>query len=355
MKKSLFYSFAAFILTFSVSCGFSDQKTSSLEMRGADISFYDEINEKGGSYKIKGKEVQLFDVLKQADVNWIRLRLWVNPEKNYCNLEHTLKIAKSAKQAGFKLLLDFHYSDSWADPSQQTVPSKWSGLTLSQLESKVSEYTKDVLDNFMWNECLPDMVQVGNEITNGMLWPYGSVNGGNTSSLMTLVSSGCNTVRDISKDIKIMLHLDSGADLEKCEWWFDEAEKYGIDFDVIGLSYYPFFHGTDLDKVSENIPALKKRFSKEVVIAETSYPWTFSWNDNTQNQVGEGAELIKDCPATVSGQKKYLKKMEKLVIQSGGKGLFWWEPDSISTEGFENALENQCWFDFDGNWNGTGF
>lgn len=325
------------------------------DFRGADISWFSEIESKGGKYKISGKEESLFSVLEKAGVNWIRLRLWVNPDKEWCNLENTVKIAKRVKQAGFKLLLDIHYSDSWADPAYQTVPAKWKNLTFNQLEKEINLYTKNVLDSFQWESCIPDMVQIGNEITNGFVWPYGEIKNGNTKKLMTLLSACSSAVREAAPEAKILVHLDRGGDNQTAVWWFSEAEKYTLDYDVIGLSYYSFFHGTELSVVGKNVQNLNKKFKKEVVIVETSYPWTFGWKDNTHNQVGEGSALVQGFNASPEGQNKYLNTLYEVVKANGGTGVFYWEPDAICAEGFENPLENQSWFDFDGNWNGTGF
>ena len=162
-----------------------------LDFRGVDISFYDQITTLGGTYKYQNKDFDFFDILKSANVNWVRLRLWVDPQDEWCNLEHTIKIAKKAKQNGFKFLLDFHYSDTWADPAQQTIPQSWGNLiesdestTVTNLATKIKEYTESVLNEFIAQDVKPDMVQTGNEITNGMLWPYGTTEGGDCTNLM---------------------------------------------------------------------------------------------------------------------------------------------------------------------------
>ena len=200
-----------------------------------------------------------------------------------------------------------------------------------------------------------DMVQTGNEITNGMLWPYGTTTGGNCENLMAFLDAATKAVREKAPDAKIMLHLDRGGDNTTASWWYGVARNKNIDYDVIGLSYYPFFHGTDLGVVENNLKNLHTTFSKEVCIVETSYPWSYSWNDNTQNQVGEGNDLLDDCPATKEGQKKYLKKLCEAVQSAGGTGVFYWGADSISVTGYQNTLENQAWFDFNNNWTGIAF
>lgn len=333
-----------------------------LDFRGVDISFYDQITTLGGTYKYQNKDFDFFDILKSANVNWVRLRLWVDPQDEWCNLEHTIKIAKKAKQNGFKFLLDFHYSDTWADPAQQTIPQSWQSLiesdkttTVTNLATKIKEYTESVLNEFIAQDVKPDMVQTGNEITNGMLWHYGTTNGGDCTNLMLFLSKATTAVREKLPEATIMLHLDRGGDNTTASWWFGEAKKFNIDYDIIGLSYYPFFHGTDLEIVKENLISLKNAFNKDVCIVETSYPWTNGYKDDTQNQIGEGADLISGYPATIEGQKGYLKKLSQTVKEAKGKGVFYWGADSICVSGYQNALENQAWFDFDNNWTGIKF
>lgn len=343
------------------SCGnsLSRNEEDNLEFKGADISWFDQIESLGGKYYAGGKEASIFDILKMGNVNWIRLRLWVNPElvkgENWCNLDRTVEMAKRIKDEGFKFLLDFHYSDSWVDPSQQKIPEAWSKLSYQELVSKIGSYTEECLLKFKENGCRPDMIQTGNEITNGMLWPYGTTEGGDCTKLMELLKSAGSACKKICPEARIMLHLDAGTKNELCSWWFGEAVKANVNFDVIGLSYYAFFHGTDLSVLGKNIESLKEKFKKQVCVVETSYPWTFGWKDSCHNQIGEGAEILSDCPATVEGQKKYLKKLVKTVYSAGGSGIFYWEPDAVCVTGFDNPLENQSWFDFDNNWTGIGF
>lgn len=355
MKKLFVILITGFVLLSCKTSSSSINPAGRLEMRGMDISWYDQINSLGGKYFLNGKETSLFTILKKAGVNWIRLRLWVNPENHWCNLEHTLKTAKLIKKEGFNFLLDIHYSDTWADPSNQKIPSDWQSLSYENLCKKVENYTEDVLSQFNKENCSPDMIQTGNEITNGMLWPFGKNDGGDCTKLMELLKIAGTSCRKICPSAKIMIHLDRGGDNTTASWWFSEAQKADLDYDVIGLSYYPFFHGTDLSIVGKNISSLKTEFKKEVCIAETSYPWTFGWKDSTQNQVGTGAQLLSDCPATIDGQKKYFSKLNETILSAGGTGLFYWEGDAVCTEGFENPLENQAWFDFDGNWTGITF
>ena len=357
MKIKLSAIFLCFLI-FSA-CKSSDNlnvNSSLLEYRGADISYFKQLEENNVQFYKNRKIESLFEILKDAGVNWIRLRLWHSPSDSTNNLENTLSVAKRVKDFGFKFLLDIHYSDSWADPSSQTIPSEWESYDFEKLKNAVSSYTKDVLLSFSNAGCVPDMVQTGNEISNGMLWPYGKIkDGGDCSEFMALLSSAVNEVRNFDSKIKIMLHVPCDKDIEKVLWWYSQAEKYKIDYDVIGLSYYSFFTGTDFSIVFETVKTLVDKFGKEVCIAETSYPWTLSWNDNENNLVGREEQLISGFPATKEGQQNYLNELCKKVYDSGGLGVFWWEPEAVSVSGFTSSIENLSWFDFDNQYIGTKF
>lgn len=344
MKKKILATFFAFLSYFIYS--------QSLKFKGADISYLNELEDSGAEFFQNGQKKELFEILKDSGVNWIRLRLWHTPKNDYCSTKNTILMATRAKSYGFKILLDFHYSDSWADPEQQKIPKAWENMNFEQLESAVYDYTQSVLQEFIQADCSPDMVQIGNEIINGMLWPFGSTLGGNCSNLMKLIQSGCEATRKVCPNAKIMLHLICGNN-ETLRWWFSQAKRYSVDYDVIGLSYYAYWHGASL-KVPENaIKMLKKNFSKPVCIVETHYPWTLNWQDDRANNVGEGASLIKDFSPTPQGQKEYLRALCSVVQKSGGSGIFWWEPDMICTNSFKSDGENLGWFDFNHNYNGT--
>lgn len=324
------------------------------QIRGADISYLDELESLGIKFYENGIEKDLLSILKDNDINWIRLRIWNDPENaghgKWCSLERTILMAKRVKKAGFKLLLDFHYSDWWADPGQQNIPAAWKGHSLEQLCTDVYGYTELVLQALKKAECVPDMVQVGNEITNGMLWPAGATTDGNMQNLMKLVNAGCSAVRKSIPESKIMLHLDKGSYNSFCVWWFGEAEKWKVDYDVIGLSYYPFWQDNDLTALENNLSSLKKQFSKEVCVAETAYPWTFDAQDDRENHVKRGASLIQGCPATIAGQNAFIEKLSETIEKSEGLGWFWWEPDGVSDEFYKSDWENLTWFDFEHNW-----
>lgn len=329
-----------------------------LEYKGADVSYLTKLEDAGVKFYAGGKEAEVLDVMKMAGVNWIRLRLWASPQESdsYAQLSSVIKASSCAKQKGFKVLLDIHYSDTWADPSHQKIPSSWGNFSsVDDLCQTVNDYTISVIEAFKSAGVEPDMVQAGNEITNGLLWPFGTTTSGDCKNLFKLLNTATQILRQGFPASKIMLHLDSGGKPELSNWWFSQAAKYGVSYDVIGLSYYPFFQGPDMKVLEKNISGLKKRFKKEVVVAETQYPWTFGWADDVHNMIGEGAALCAGIPTTPEGQQQYLKKLCAAVEKAGGSGVFYWEPAAVADKNFGSDLENLTWFDFDHNWLGTSF
>ena len=223
-------------------------------IKGMDVSSMDEIEQLGAVFYDEGKQGDLLEILKKYGSNYIRLRLWNDPRsedgKPYgagnTDYEVTLRMAKRVKAAGMKFLLDFHYSDFWADPGKQRKPKAWVGYNAEQLEQAVYDFTKENMRKFIAEGVRPDMVQVGNELSNGLLWPEGQVP--NYDNIARFVSAGIRAVRETSPETKIMIHLDNGGNNALYREWFDNYTKRGEDFDIIGLSYYPFWHGNLLPK-----------------------------------------------------------------------------------------------------------
>lgn len=245
------------------------------EMLGADISFLPQLEARGMKFYDKGVEKDAISILKDHGMNYVRLRIFVNPEnpqgyspeKGFCDLDHTLAMAKRVKDAGMNLLLDFHYSDTWADPQKQFKPKAWKGLDFNQLKAQLNSYTKSVLNQLKAQGTLPDMVQVGNEINHGMVWPEGHIS--NLDNLAGLLKSGVSAVREVDPEITVMLHLALGGQNEETVFWFDNMIARGVEFDIIGLSYYPIWHCT-LDDLNSNAHDLINRYQKDVNIVEYS-------------------------------------------------------------------------------------
>jgi len=324
-------------------------------IRGVDISFTSQIEDFGGKYKLNGQLKDILDILKEKGVNYIRLRIWHTPFDGYNGLEKTILFAKRIKEKGFKFLLDFHYSDSWADPGKQIKPAAWTNLPFENLKDSVYAYTKFVLTALKNQNSLPDMVQIGNEITGGMLWPDGKLYDKSLNEneqwikFAQLIKEGINGVKDIDSNIKIMIHIDRGGDNNGAVFFYNKLIAQGVDFDIIGLSFYPWWHGT-LDQLKYNLNDLAVRYNKDIIVVETAYPWTTSYQvDNHGNIVGQSTKLLQGFPATVKGQKDFLiflKKIIKETKNNKGKGFFYWEPAYISVPPIGSSWENLALFGF---------
>ena len=240
---------------------------------GADISFLPELEARGIQFSDNGVKKDAIQILKDRGFNYIRLRIFVNPEadsgyspkKGFCDFAHTLQMAKRAKAAGMGFLLDFHYSDTWADPGKQFIPAAWKDLSFKQLVKQVRDYTKNVISALKEQNTLPDMVQVGNEINHGILWPVGNTR--HVDSLADLLKAGVKGVKDVDSHIKIMLHIACGGQNQESRWFIDAMLARHVKFDIIGESYYPQWHGT-LQELQANLTDLSNRYKQDVVVAE---------------------------------------------------------------------------------------
>ncbi|QKG52483.1 arabinogalactan endo-beta-1,4-galactanase [Hymenobacter sp. BRD67] len=248
---------------------------------GADISFLPQLEARGMKFSDKGVEKDAIQILKDHHINYIRLRIFNNPaadsgyspHKGFCDLPHTLAMAKRVKQAGLKLLLDFHYSDTWADPQKQFKPLAWRELHGPALAQAVHDYTKEVLLALQAQGTLPDMVQVGNEINHGMLWPDAQVQLSDSlaryDTLARLAQAGASAVREVNPKTLVMLHIALGGQAALSNAWLDRMQAHKVDFDVIGESYYPKWHGTIPD-LTANLNQLARRYPQDIVVVEYS-------------------------------------------------------------------------------------
>ena len=241
---------------------------------GADISWLQWQEDSGITFSDEGVEGDALALLRDNGFNYIRLRLFVNPRSElgysqrdgYCDLEHTLAMAKRIKEAGMYFLLDFHYSDNWADPQKQIMPQAWQTFSYEEVCQAVYDHTRDTLLALEAQGTMPDMVQVGNEVSNGMLWPYGSVRHG-FAGLCGLLREGVRAVREYAPAAEVMLHVALGGQAEESVRFFDAMDEYGVEYDLIGQSYYPEWHGT-LEELEANTNALVKRYNKPLIVVE---------------------------------------------------------------------------------------
>lgn len=302
---------------------------------GADLSYVNEIEDCGAYYQNEGKKVDPYVLFKEKGCNLVRIRLWHDPVATpYSNFEDVKKSIKRAKDEGMEVLLDFHYSDTWADPGHQQIPKAWAGITDTKvLGDSVYNYTRNTLLKLDKANLLPEMVQVGNETNSEILQPgekpKDSIDWKRNGHLL---NRGIAAVRELSKekgkDIAIMLHI---AQPENALKWFKEAKENNItDYDWIGLSYYPLWSEYKFDRLPEAIDRLITTYNKKLMIVETSYPYTMNEVDKAGNILNEKA-LIEGYPATPQGQKDYMLELVKLTIKGGGSGVVYWEPAWVTS------------------------
>ena len=303
---------------------------------GADLSYVNEMEDCGAIYKdSEGTVTDVYQIFRDEGANLVRVRLWHNPDwTNYSNYNDVKETIQRAKSKGLKVLLDFHYSDTWADPSKQEIPAAWVNEinNTPELGQLLYDYTYTTLEQLSNDNLLPDIVQVGNEI-NGMIlqqgelvWPI------DWERNSALINKGIEAVRAIStakgKTIEVMLHI---AQPENGLWWFEQATSNGVtDFDWIGLSYYPIWSDYDLNEVQTPLSTLINTYNKKLMIVETAYPFTLDNADSANNILGADA-LTGGFPATQQGQLDYLNQLKQIIENAGGQGLVYWEPAWVST------------------------
>jgi arabinogalactan endo-1,4-beta-galactosidase len=283
---------------------------------GADLSFLKWAEGRGTIFKDGGRAKPGLEIFREHGYNWIRLRLFHTPTELPNGLEYTISLARQAKELGYEFLLDFHYSDTWADPQKQTIPKAWLGKSHAELAQVAFEYTRDTVEAFSMAGARPDMVQVGNEITPGMLWPDGKLPE-NWVGFAELVKAGVRGVLEVSS-ARIMIHIDKGGDKDSTRHFFDKLNSLGVEYDVIGQSYYPWWHGT-LEDLRANLAFMAGQYRQDIIVVEAAWCWRPT---EYKDKPGPFAE-------TPEGQKQFLQEVNRAVLETPngkGKGLFWWEP-----------------------------
>lgn len=353
---------------------------------GVDVSTYFEELEHGAKYYDGEREVQPLDLLRGNGVDIMRIRVWADPKSESgekylggnCDLDNFLRLSALAQSKGYKIMLDIHYSDFWVDPAKQTVPKSWKMLSAEELTDRVYSYTREILSEAKKRGIGIEFIQVGNEITNGMLWPHGRLTGRDGErtgyeSLIKFVKAGCCGCREVYPEAKIILHLEKSYDKVIYNEFFTHMQNAGVDYDIIGFSYYPYWHGT-FAQFFENADMCKK-FRKELMVVEVGYAFTLE--DYIKNDHG-GAKLVvsednissfaftEEYPISSEGQAKFTKKFLSLAKEHGISAVIWWEPLWIPGDGIcwaseagqkyigeegkstRNEWANQCLFDYDG-------
>ncbi|KPK87200.1 MAG: hypothetical protein AMS27_03260 [Bacteroides sp. SM23_62_1] len=333
---------------------------------GADLSYVNQILDFGGTYRDSGKITNPYLIFRKYGANVVRFRLFHTPtwtkevygsagEQMYNDFYDVKLGMEKVKELGMEVCLDFHYSDTWADPGKQIIPKAWESLSLDVLRDSIYNYTFNVLHQFDEQGLMPEYVQVGNEINPGFVLPQGKRWNGNVTNFVFLLNAAISAVRNAGNgsDItpQVIIHI---AQPENATNWFEGLDEAGLaDYDIIGISYYYMWSEVQLDNVSNYISALKQDYGKEVMVMETGYPWTTENYDDYDNIIRNDM-LLPDYPATVDGQFEYLKRLTQEIIDGGGKGIFYWEPAWISSNmkdlwGKGSSWECNTLFDFEGN------
>lgn len=352
---------------------------------GIDVSTYLEELEHGAKYYDGNKEIDPLDAFIKNGVDSMRIRVWNDPYSESgepylagsCGIDNYVKLARLAKEKGYSIMLDFHYSDFWADPGKQMIPKAWRGYDIDEMAGAVYGFTRQILTTAIKEGVAPEYIQVGNEITNGILWPIGRLTEGegergNYENLLRLLDAGCRACRDTVPEARIILHLERSNDKAIYREFFTKVANAGIDYDIIGASYYPYWHGTP-EELFENLEA-SKRFGKELMVVELGYGFT----TKGYVQGGEKRRLVIDperayipgftekYPVTPEGQESFVRDFLDKAREHGISGVYYWEPLWLPGEGIcwaseagqayiheegkstANEWANQCLFDYEG-------
>ncbi len=284
--------------------------------KGADISWVTEMEAKGMKfYGEDGSEKECTALMKEIGFDAIRLRVWVNPADGFCRKEDVLEKAKRAQALGMRLMIDFHYSDSWADPSQQNVPQAWKDFDVAKMAEAVTDHTSEVLKALKDSEIDVEWVQIGNEVNSGMLWPSGKVQGKDAENFVKYLNAGYKAAKEVYPETKVILHVSNGHDSGLFEWFFNLMKLGGAKYDMIGMSLYPSWweNGgystgwkTVVDNCLANIKSMVSKYGKPVMLCETGMPCSRpEMSKEALQYILEGCRAIEDC-----------------------HGVFYWEPEA---------------------------
>lgn len=296
--------------------------TKAVFAKGADVSWLPQMEASGFKfYNAAGTEKDCIEILKENGINSIRLRTWVNPSTDkwsgHCSKDETVAMAVRVKNAGMRVMIDFHYSDTWADPSKQVKPAAWASYNFTQLQRAVYDYTFDVMTALKTAGVTPEWVQVGNEISPGMLLPDGGSDNTHFPQLVKLTNKGYDAIKAVSPTSKVILHVDKGSDNARFRWWFDNAKANGAKYDVIGLSYYPYWltgkpdYTLSINDLAANLNDMVSRYGKEVMVVEVG---------------GEDTKPQNTYDMLIAVIQKV-----KAVSNNHGLGVFYWEPQGESS------------------------
>jgi arabinogalactan endo-1,4-beta-galactosidase len=340
------------------------------DIRGGDLSGVAKNEDFGAVYRdTDGTAADPVDLLADQGMNLARLKVWVDPADGFNETTHVVSTARRAEAAGMDVMIDFHYSDRWTDPGAQGVPSAWADASPGEMAGLLADHTREVLAALRDADVTVDYVQTGNEINPGMLWPHGQtwdvdpddgVPGAQWDNLAAFLTAGHDAVKEVFPGAQSILHLTNiNAGIGSLTWWFDEITARDVPFDLIGLSYYGYWHGTLAD-LQNAVETLSSRYDRDVMVVETAYPFTLDDDEpNHVNVIASEDDLGPGYPATEEGQAAAYRAVQDVVASAdGGRGLgtVYWEPawTAVAGSGWDpadptsgNAWENQAMFGFD--------
>jgi len=298
---------------------------------GLDLSFVGSAVKRGTTfYDTDGKEGTPWEIFRKHGYNWGRLMICTEPSYLGQGIDYVVDGARELKKNNYHFLLDYMISDDWSNPMKQPVPRSWQGLSAKELEKAMHDFVFSTLTRLKDEGLMPEMIQIGNEISNGTLWPHGRVFYGeekkarsNWKQFTNYLKAGIQAVKEVDKEgkIRIMLHVDFGGDVNFTETFFTQMKKYGVEFDIIGYSYYPWSHGTLMD-LRDNLAYAVRRFQKPVIVVETGF---YSYPSDSFEKKG----FLAPFPETPEGQKEWFQAVNDAVMavpDNMGLGVFWWEP-----------------------------
>ncbi len=318
--KKIFLLLSFFVFLFS-------QKGIAQFVKGADIGWLSQMEATGYQfYDTNNVQMECLDILQSRQINTVRLRVFVNPSNDringHCSKKEVAEMALRAKNKGMRVMIDFHYSDSWADPGKQNKPAAWASHSFSQLQNDVYNHTYEVLDTLKSIGATPEWAQVGNEISGGMLWSDGSTN--NWPQLAQLLNKGYDAAKAVDNSIQVVIQINNGYDNGLFRWFFDNAKNNGVRYDIIGLSYYPYWEGHDytvtINALGDNMNDMVTRYGKPVMVVETG---------GLYNQVQNTYDML------VAVIQKVLAVPDKM-----GLGVIYWEPQG---EKSWSGYSLSCW------------
>jgi len=326
-----------------------------LPIRGADLSYLPEMNSISTIFFDSAGAKTALQVLQEFGCNVVRVRLWHHPVYKYAGIDEVLNFCQQISANGMQILLDIHYSDTLADASRQDMPAAWAGLPFNVLKDSVRLYTQQMVRLLVNQHTPPVMVQIGNEINNGMLWGAGKVNGTadpNWANFADLVKSGIEGVKEIDASMPVMLHY---GELNGAIDFFNNMKQQSVPYDVIGLSYYPWNDEKDLPYLQQQLNLLAGTFNKKILIAEMAYPFTLDGYDQTPDIVTSTSQLVPGYKATEKGQLQYMLQVKSIINaipNQLGMGFCYWQPEWVPFKGKDatngSAGENTTLFDFYG-------